>query len=193
MEQIKSFLRNCLCVTDDDIIQTALKVAYIQNVPRKEFLYRQGDKLSGVPFLMSGLFRFYFTDIKGTEHTDCFCGEPGFPIIPSIELDSVLPIDIQALEDSKVLIIPAALIENLVDNNIDIMRIQNKLLTLSLKRHWETKMALYQYNAEARYLWFLEKYGELIHRIPHIYIASFLNISPVTLSRIRRKLKMKYA
>ena len=191
MDRIEFFFRNCLGITDDDIIQRGLKVAHIQNVPKKEFLYRRGDRLSGVPFLMSGLFRFFFTDINGIEHTDCFCGEVGYAIIPSMGFDSVLPIDIQALEDSELLVIPVELVQYLVENNMEIMRIYNKMLMESVKRHWETKMALYQYDAKARYTWFLEEYRGLIDRVPHIYIASFLNISPVTLSRIRSEKKME--
>ena len=140
-------------------------------------------------FLVSGLFRFFFTDINGIEHTDCFCGDPGFPIMPSMGFDCVLPIDIQALEDSELLVIPVELIQYLVENNMEIMRMYNKMLMESVRRHWETKMALYQYGAEDRYAWFLEQYSGLIDRIPHIYIASFLNMNPVTLSRIRSKKK----
>lgn len=189
MEKIEFFLRNYLGITDDDIIRLGASVAHIQNVPKREFLYKRGDRLSGVPFLMSGLFRFFFTDINGIEHTDCFCGDPGFPIMPSMGFDCVLPIDIQALEDSELLVIPVELIQYLVENNMEIMRMYNKMLMESVRRHWETKMALYQYGAEDRYAWFLEQYSGLIDRIPHVYIASFLNMNPVTLIRIRSKKK----
>lgn len=41
-------------------------------------------------------------------------------------------------------------------------------------------------SASERYRWFLSNYPGLIDRVPHRHIASFLNMTPVTLSRLRR-------
>lgn len=41
--------------------------------------------------------------------------------------------------------------------------------------------------AMERYRWFLDEYPGLIDRAPHRHIASFLNVTPVTLSRLRRE------
>ena len=45
---------------------------------------------------------------------------------------------------------------------------------------------MYQYNAQERYEWFLKKYPGVIDLISHKYIASFLGMNPVTLSRLRK-------
>ena len=42
-------------------------------------------------------------------------------------------------------------------------------------------------NAEQRYRWFCKEYPELLERIPQYHIASFLGITPVSLSRLRKK------
>ena len=55
---------------------------------------------------------------------------------------------------------------------------------LSMNRH-----ILSSYSAMQRYQWFLEEYPGIIHRVSHKYIASFLGMTPVTLSRLRKTLR----
>lgn len=191
MEQVEYLMRNGLGVTDDNIIQLAQQVSHVVHVPSKAHLYWQGDPLTEIAFLIDGMFRFYTIGIDGKEHTECFCDLHGFAITPMANFDMVLPINIQALEDSTVLTIPRKVIEEVLQENVEIMRTYIKLLQVSVAMHWETKVVLYQYDAEQRYAWFLKRYSGLIDRIPHRYIASFLNITPVTLSRLRKKHKEK--
>ena len=61
-----------------------------------------------------------------------------------------------------------------------------KLLLNSANRHRDLKIAIYQYTAMQRYQWFLREYPGLIDQIGHKYIASLLNMTPVTLSKIRK-------
>ena len=58
----------------------------------------------------------------------------------------------------------------------------------SLSHHVEVKKMLYQYTAAQKYAWFLEKYPGLDEVIGDKYIASFLGVTPVTLSRSRKAL-----
>ena len=191
MEQIEYFMRNGLGITDDNIIQLAQRVSRVVRVPGKAHLYNQGDPLTEIAFLIEGMFRFYTIGVDGQEHTECFCDLNGFAITPLANFDIVLPVNIQALEDSVVLVIPRKVIEEVLQENVEVMRTYIKQLQVSVAMHWETKVALYQYDAEQRYAWFLKRYPKLIERVPHRHIASFLNITPVTLSRLRRKFKEK--
>ena len=62
------------------------------------------------------------------------------------------------------------------------------LVLRSAKRHWEIKTVLYQYTATQKYQWFLQAYPELICHVSGRHIASFLGMTPVTLSRLKRTL-----
>lgn len=189
MDEIERALRAGLGIKDDGLVQMGMTVSYVRYVSKGEYLARQDDTLPGVAFLINGLFRFFYLGSDGREHTDCFCENPGYPITPAIDFDAPLPVNIQALEDSSVVVIPTIFIQTLLENNIEVIRIYNQMLKTSLTQRWEDKMALHQFDARNRYEWFLQRYVGLIDRIPHIYIASFLGISPVTLSRLRRKKK----
>lgn len=58
-----------------------------------------------------------------------------------------------------------------------------------MKSHWELKRVLNSCTAVQRYQWFLEEYPGLIDRVSNKYIASFLGMTPVTLSWLRRTLR----
>ncbi len=55
--------------------------------------------------------------------------------------------------------------------------------------HWEIKTMICRNNAMQRYQWFLKTYPRLVDRISNKHVASFLGITPVTLSRLRRTLR----
>ena len=189
MDEIEWILRTGLGIKDRAILQEGMNVSYVREIPKGEYFARQDDILPGIAFLLNGLFRYFYLDSNGKEHTDCFCESFGYPITPAIDQDIPLPVNIQALEDSNVVVIPSFFIQSLLENNVDVLRIYNQMLKTSLTQRWEDKMALQQFDALSRYEWFLQRYEGLIDRIPHIHIASFLGISPVTLSRLRRKKK----
>ena len=77
----------------------------------------------------------------------------------------------------------------LVGQNMEAMSLYNRLLQQSSQVHWEIKNMLCQHNAMERYQWFLRAYPGLIEQISNKYVASFLGITPVTLSRLRRALR----
>ena len=69
------------------------------------------------------------------------------------------------------------------------LQLYNKLLLIGLDRHWQEKINLLSCSAMQRYLWFLENYPNLIDLVGNKYIASFLGMTPATLSRLRRRLR----
>ena len=100
-------------------------------------------------------------------------------------------LSIEALTDSEILCIPIESIRELLKENIFLLQIYNRFLANALERHWEIKNILHKQTAKERYQWFLEAYPGLIDRVSNKHIASFLGMTPVTLSRLRRVLREK--
>ena len=94
-------------------------------------------------------------------------------------------VTIEALTDGELLCIPIETVKTLLKENIFLMQIYNKLLADVMEKHWEIKNILHKQTAKERYQWFLTAYPGLIDKVTHRYIASFLEMSPVTLSRLR--------
>ena len=70
-----------------------------------------------------------------------------------------------------------------------VMQLYNQNLRWSGEYHMEVKRVICSLPAVERYQWFLRKYPGLVDRIANRHIASFLNMTPVTLSRIRKQLR----
>ncbi len=97
----------------------------------------------------------------------------------------------EVLEDSEVLTVPLETVQKLMDQYPRLVEVYRDLVLRSAVMHRELKIAVYQYDALQRYQWFLRTYPGLIDRIPHKYIASFLNMTPVTLSNVRKAVREK--
>ena len=108
MDQKEAFLRNVLGISDEALLRKGMEIAYIRPYKKEEYLARTGEQQTGLSFLLKGMFRFYFLDAKGKEVTDCFCYQYGYPVVPAIDFQAPLPINIVALEDSTVLVLPIA-------------------------------------------------------------------------------------
>ena len=65
------------------------------------------------------------------------------------------------------------------------------MLSGALSRHVGIKLAIYKHDAKGKYRWFLENYPGLIDIVKHRHVASFLNITPESLSRVRKEWKQQ--
>ena len=72
----------------------------------------------------------------------------------------------------------------LVRNNLEAARVYNRLLSMSIRKIMEHEKILASCDARERYRWFIETYPGLAEQINKKDIASYLNMSPETLSRI---------
>ena len=99
-------------------------------------------------------------------------------------------INVEALSDSEVFVISNRNVMELLRKNPQLVYIYNKLLLESLESHWKIKTVVSQKTALERYNWFLKVYPGLINQICNKHIASFLGMTPVTLSRLRHTIRL---
>lgn len=109
--------------------------------------------------------------------------------MPDGEFFQPASINIEALEESQIVCIDIGEVCRLMEIYPELIQVRQQMLIMSAQRHRDLKIVAYQYSASQRYQWFLKNYPGLIDRIHHKYIASLLNMTPVTLSRVRRELK----
>lgn len=188
---IQTFYKDILNLSDKEIVQLFSVNSRIFFVEKGSIVQNIGEINTQICFLAKGLLRGFFLDANGREVTDCFGVVPGTPAVSCLDLDIPTPICIEALEDSTLISIPSNVLFPLVQSNIEVIALYNRLLRESLKMQWESKIMLAQCTASERYIWFLEHFPGLIDRISHKYIASFLGITPVQLSRVRRAIREK--
>lgn len=185
------FYQNVFHLKDKELIHQFSDATKIRCMKRGEYVVRIGEVLNEVYFMEKGITRGYFLDVNGKDVTDCFSFSCGSTVMPfcQLELDISAPMTIEVLEDAKFFCIPIFVVIELQNNYVEVTRLYNQLLIKALNEHWKLKQILNSYTAVQRYQWFLEEYPGLIGKVSNKYIASFLGMTPVTLSRLRRTLR----
>ena len=149
----------------------------------------EGEIQSLLFFMIEGVVRGYVIKADGQDITDCFVYKYGDVAVGINGLTGPSRINIETMSDCKLLVLPASLILSLMEESQEVLQLYNKLLLIGLDRHWQEKINLLSCSAMQRYLWFLENYPNLIDLVGNKYIASFLGMTPATLSRLRRRLR----
>ena len=187
--ELESFYRGQLGIDDEAILKKVVDASRIWDLDVGEALIREGVVPSHLYFLLQGVMRGVLLDNNGKDVTDCIACRPGETVMPDNDFDLPASVTIEVLEDSRVVALPLELVRELLSGHPELMSIYKRFLLWSATMHRDLKIAVYQYDARQRYEWFLEAYPGLIDRIPHKYIAGLLNMTPVTLSKVRKMLR----
>lgn len=153
-----------------------------------EFLIREGEVPRHGAFVCRGFLRSYFVDNKGKEHVVQFAPENWWiSARPGVVQDAPSSVFIDAIEDSDIF---------LVDHAAHISLMQGVPLYASsfltgIQKRGEAKEQRIVHSlaatAEERYNDFIKTYPSIAQRVPQHMLASYLGITPETVSRIRRK------
>ncbi|MBD2503088.1 Crp/Fnr family transcriptional regulator [Anabaena azotica] len=156
-----------------------------------EFLIRAGDIPSQIGFVVSGILRLYYVNSVGTEFTKSFCLENHFVTAYSaLILKQPAPFFIEALEDSSLLVADYSQYLQLCAENSCWQTINHKFVEALYIKKEKREAELLLDDATTRYKNFLLEYPDLDCRVKQYHIASYLGISPVSLSRIRKNLQL---
>ena len=186
---IRAFLQEISGLSPERLPQTVTEAAVVRTLRKGELLIRQGETQEHVIFLADGILRGFFLDAGGREVTDCFAFRRGNPAMPGPDFTQPAAISIEALTDVTVVCLPLELVNRVLESDMALLQCAYRLLMASTQMHWELKNARYRYGASQRYQWFLKTYPELMERVSSKYIASFLDMNPSTLSRLKAALK----
>ena len=99
--------------------------------------------------------------------------------------------NVKCIEDTELLVLSFETLKTEYSNNSNYQKI-GRIMAEGLFANWHQKAkSLMLDDAETRYLKLISKRPDLLQRIPQYLIASYLNVKPETLSRIRKKISLK--
>ncbi|MEH6308759.1 Crp/Fnr family transcriptional regulator [Olivibacter sp. CPCC 100613] len=159
---------------------------------KKQYMLQQGDVCKYIAFVEKGMLRSYQVDDKGSEHIIQFASE-GWWIGDNYSFLTGLPAsyDIDILEDAEVLLITQPRMEEMLQAIPSMERYMRLLMQHSLISMQRRIACTLSTQAEERYLGFIAEHPNLGQRVPQHMLASFLGMTPETLSRIRKQLLKK--
>lgn len=187
LEVFRNYLQKHITISDDEF-NLIRSIAIERKLRKRQYLLQEGDVWKYDAFVCKGLMRTYKVDEKGQEHVLQFCPENWWTgDRKSYVTGEPAQYNIEAYEDSEVLLFAKSDFKELRNK---IPQLNNLLFDL-LERSFIALQTRVQSNishtAEEKYAEFLKVYPDFPNRIPLHMIASFLGISPETLSRIRAK------
>ena len=160
-------------------------------IPKGTLLTKPHQPVQDAYFLKQGILRHYILGRQRKEFTKNFIRGPRFalPSLSDFFNQSPSSIYCEALTDLEVLNWKYPQIIEFADAHPRFYKFLLKGTVGAFKRKEQKEIALNQKSAEERYLDFLEEFPLLVNQVPLQYIASYLNIRPETLSRIRARLR----
>ncbi|MEM0962218.1 MAG: Crp/Fnr family transcriptional regulator [Bacteroidota bacterium] len=140
-------------------------------------------------FVAEGLLRFYYPSDDGRQSNKAFVGEGEFAgALAASALGVPLAYGIEALEDTRLLACDVTAWTALVESAPAFERLGRKLAEYILVRKERTARSLRLQSATERYATLVEERPDLVQRVPLYHLASYLGMSDVHLSRVRRQL-----
>lgn len=187
LEKLKTFTNKFTLLPEKDWEQLVDSVE-IKALKKGAFFVQEGQICNHIGFLNKGILRVYYLE-NGKEFTSYFNFGNRNPMIsaftsfitrqPSKE-------SIHALEDAEIALIHYDKLQQMYEGSFALQKLGRLMAEYNYVLAMERIYSLQHQTAAERYQQLLKIYPQLINHIPHHYIASYLGITPESLSRIRK-------
>ncbi len=163
------------------------------NIPKKEFILKEGDSCNVVYYILSGKARSFYTDYTGKTTTWLFhfnAPESNIKNLFLVDYKSFLSnlrssISIETLTDVQAIKITREQNEFLIEHSSVFERWIRKLNEKAFIYTYDRVFTMLMMDATQRYHKLLEEEPHLIQMFSNYHIASYLGVAPQSLSRIR--------
>lgn len=156
---------------------------------KNDVLIGIGDKNSYIFFVVSGILRDYYIDDDGNDVTRFFTCEGGICGGEALISNEPSAVCTEALEDCILLRCLVSDFKKIIASDSITTKAYIWLLESSLAYKIRRENSFLIKSAAERYIDFKRENPDIEKRVNQKYIASYLGITPVSLSRIRRALK----
>jgi len=184
---LKAFISNYVSMdeTELDYIAGLFKP---RKLKKHEFLLQQGTVCSDVVFAQDGCVRLYYLD-DDMEISVWFA----FANSSAIDIYSFISEKpsiyfLQAIEESEIWYLPKSELLKLYETHPKMQEMMRCFWEDAVLNLIDRFTALQRDTAEERYLDLLSK-PEYMQKIPQKYLASFIGVTPTSLSRIRKNIR----
>jgi CRP-like cAMP-binding protein len=159
------------------------------HLKKDQIIFQKGDPNNKEVFLVNGIVRGFITDEYGNEKSTSFFEEGEFMSTHSLRTQKGISIyNYQALCRTKLLVFDSMQLKDLLSETKKLSEIGKAIKERELTRLMNRDDCLMQVKAVDKYQKFITLYPNLERQISQRYIASYLGITPVSLSRLKKSL-----
>jgi hypothetical protein len=186
MEQIRQVMKQMINVSEDEL-NDFLSAAVVKTFKRQEIISIPNIVPNEIFFINKGIIRVLITDNEGAEHTIHFALENQFIADYSNFIQQQPSIySLQTLEETQVVILPRSTIE-WGYNNLNEGQKMGRLVAEYYFIYQDDRIKNnYVRTPKQRYDSITEVFPNIHNRVPQHMIASYLGISPIHLSRLKK-------
>ena len=161
------------------------------SVDSKTILLREGEIPKKVFFVKKGCLRLGFNN-NGKDITFQFFFEnEQVASIESLTKGTPSELYIESIEPTVLYVLKKKDFEKIIKETPEMKDVMIEILSRRFAHYSRLFLSYIKNTPKERYLELIEKEPRIIQRVPQHYIASYLGITPVSLSRIRKKLTAK--
>lgn len=165
------------------------KAASIVSFRQGDLLERENNTVNSEFIVLEGIVRGYIYNSKGDDITVNFYTN-GKAITPAIMrgINNLSIYNLEIISDAaRILVFNNTRMETLMPYNNELQQFGNTVVMMDCIKRSERELMLLKETAKGKLNWFRKIYPGLENEIPHYFIASYLGITPTSLSRIRGK------
>lgn len=188
-----NYLQDKIALSDEEV-EMIRAVGIEKKLRRNQYLLQEGDVWKYHAFVCSGFLKTFSIDDKGQEHIMNFAPENHWTGDRESLINATpATFNIDAIEASELILIEKKNFETLCKTIPQFNDLVNAILQRSFVVSQNRIHATISLTAEEKYQNFLDKFPSIANRVPQHMIASYIGITPETLTRIRRNSAKKIA
>lgn len=194
MQKLKDFIGKYIELTDEDL-ENFSNYIEIKKYKKNEIIHHIGDVFKNIMFINSGMARSYIIKEDGKDFTWHF----HFSNESSANLKNLFMVDyasfthqepskmnFEALQDCEVFILEHKTLEELYSSDVKWQYLGRILSQEGYYITHHRTISLLTLTAKEKLHNLTEEYPNIFEQVPHYHIASFLGITPQSLSRLRK-------
>lgn len=199
LDNFKKYLSETIAVNENEWEKFA-NVCSIRQYKTSKIFYGQGEVFNDIMLICDGLARSYLIDNQGREFTWSFYCNDSIP-----DIKNLMIVDYESFIQSK----PTELTFEVLREITVIVINKRDLESLYLKSHYwanvgrilseiaycithQRALSLLTKSAKERYVSLINENPSFLQHVSQYYIASYLGITPQSLSRLKKEVKLPY-
>ena len=188
MQDFKTAIQKMISISESEF-ESFMSQCYSKSFNKKSILSDDDKFIDEVYFITKGIIRVKIIDISGKEHTTHFAVENQFIADYNAFLTGQKSkYQLQAMEETEVIVLPKSAIQwgykNLTEGE-KLGRLIAEFYFIYLDNRIQH---LYTLSPSERYELMTEIFPNIHNRVPQHMIASYLGITPVHLSRVKKEM-----